>query len=289
MLYDSYRLKSRTLSAKKLKHDDVIKTFSALLNFCAGKSPVTGDFPAQRVDQFYIWSNSLLRWHRLFGHQSSVITFLFQSAVLFGSNAMIEISFNIAERRVARQQMIFSKANNNENNKVAHYWLFIRRMSFSSKRASKAEIVCMSWRHPDSNFLYRKHLMARESQVKRNETFNKNRSISENDLQLWCLSEAYMRYRIHDDVINWKHFPRYWPFMRGMHRSPVDSPNKGQWRGALILYLIFAWTNGWANNREPGNLRRHRAHYNVTVMLRVIGSSDVFSPTWGPFYWHEFT
>ena len=25
----------------------------------------------------------------------------------------------------------------------------------------------------------------------------------------------------HDDVIKWKHFPRYWPFVRGIHRSPV--------------------------------------------------------------------
>ena len=24
----------------------------------------------------------------------------------------------------------------------------------------------------------------------------------------------------HDDVIKWKHFPRYWPFVRGIHRSP---------------------------------------------------------------------
>ena len=33
---------------------------------------------------------------------------------------------------------------------------------------------------------------------------------------------------LHDDVIKWKHFPRYWPFVRGMHRSPVNSPHKGQ-------------------------------------------------------------
>ena len=32
----------------------------------------------------------------------------------------------------------------------------------------------------------------------------------------------------HDDVIKWKHFPRYWPFVWGIHRSPVDSPHKGQ-------------------------------------------------------------
>ena len=28
----------------------------------------------------------------------------------------------------------------------------------------------------------------------------------------------------HDDVIKWKHFPRYWPFVREIHRSPVNSP-----------------------------------------------------------------
>ena len=44
--------------------------------------------------------------------------------------------------------------------------------------------------------------------------------------------------KIHDDVIKWKHFPRYWPFVRGIHRSPVNSPHKGQWRGALMFSLI---------------------------------------------------
>ena len=48
----------------------------------------------------------------------------------------------------------------------------------------------------------------------------------------------------HDDVIKWKHFPRYWPFVRGIHRSPVNSPHKGQWRGVLIFSLICAWING---------------------------------------------
>ena len=24
---------------------------------------------------------------------------------------------------------------------------------------------------------------------------------------------------VHDDVIKWKHFPRHWPFVRGIHRS----------------------------------------------------------------------
>ena len=38
---------------------------------------------------------------------------------------------------------------------------------------------------------------------------------------------AVMKYEKHDDVIKWKHFPRYWPFVRGIHRSPVNSPYKG--------------------------------------------------------------
>ena len=39
-----------------------------------------------------------------------------------------------------------------------------------------------------------------------------------------------------------------------------------QWREALTFSLICAWTNGWANNRDAGDLRRYCAHYDVTVM-----------------------
>ena len=67
-------------------------------------------------------------------------------------------------------------------------------------------------------------------------------------------------------VIWWRHFPRYWPFVRGIHRWSMNSPLKGQWRGALMFSLICAWINGWVNNRETGGLRRHRDHYEVTVI-----------------------
>ena len=72
----------------------------------------------------------------------------------------------------------------------------------------------------------------------------------------------------HDDIIKWTHFPRYWPFLRGIRRSPVNSPGKGQWRGAVKFSLIYASMNCWVNNREAGDLRRYRAHYDVTVMLK---------------------
>ena len=75
---------------------------------------------------------------------------------------------------------------------------------------------------------------------------------------------------IHDDVIKWKHFPRYWPFVRGIHRSPVNSPHKGQWRGALMFTLICARINGEVNNCKAGDLKRNRAHYDVIVMFSQI-------------------
>ena len=74
---------------------------------------------------------------------------------------------------------------------------------------------------------------------------------------------------VHDDVIKWKHFPRNWPFVRGIHRSPVNSPHKGQWRGALMFSLIYVWINDWVNNRKAGDLRRYCAHYDVIVMICV--------------------
>ena len=73
--------------------------------------------------------------------------------------------------------------------------------------------------------------------------------------------------RNHDDVIKWKHFPRNWPFVWGIRRSPVNSPPKGQWYGALMFSLICAWINAWVNNCEAGDLRHHHAHYHVIVMF----------------------
>ena len=76
----------------------------------------------------------------------------------------------------------------------------------------------------------------------------------------------------HNDVIKWKHFPRYWFFVRGIHlrrihRSPVNSPYKGQLGGTSKFSLIYAWTSDWVNNRKAGDLTHNNAHYDATVML----------------------
>ena len=53
--------------------------------------------------------------------------------------------------------------------------------------------------------------------------------------------------------------------------SPVtgEFPHRGQWRRALMFSLIYAWTNGWVNNRDAGGLRRHRPNYGVIVMIQA--------------------
>ena len=71
----------------------------------------------------------------------------------------------------------------------------------------------------------------------------------------WFCASFQSIFSYHDDVIKWKHFPRYWPFVRGNYRSP------------LWCFLWSApWINSWVNNRETGDLRRHRTYYDVIVM-----------------------
>ena len=77
---------------------------------------------------------------------------------------------------------------------------------------------------------------------------------------------SYFIWLKHDDVIKWKHFPRYWPFVRGIQLCPVNSLHKGHWRGALMFSLVCVWINGSVNSREAGDFRRHRAHYGVIVV-----------------------
>ena len=99
----------------------------------------------------------------------------------------------------------------------------------------------------------------------------------------------------YDDVIKGKHFPCYWPFVQGIHRSPVNSPYKGHWRGALKFSLICAWIDGSVNNPKAGNLRPHRAHYYVTVIQngddisphndQVTSTNKSFLPWWVPWWW----
>ena len=85
-----------------------------------------------------------------------------------------------------------------------------------------------------------------------------------------CSKDFVTNMNIHDDVIKWKHFPRHWPVVCRTHRLPVNYPLKGQWRGASMFSLICVWINGWVNNREASDLRRHRAHHYGVTLMKVV-------------------
>ena len=116
---------------------------------------------------------------------------------------------------------------------------------FPAQMASNAENVSIWWRHHD-NFALNTALCFSMKLI----------SFGNNSNTHWK-APRYPIILHHNDVIKWKHLPRNWPFLRGIRRSPVNSPHKGQWRGALMFSLICAWINGWVNNGELG---RHCAH-----------------------------
>ena len=72
----------------------------------------------------------------------------------------------------------------------------------------------------------------------------------------------------------------------------MESPHKGHWRGALIFPFICGWINGWANNRDAGDLRRHCAQYDITVMrmaydicISVASKQHIDTPTTCEIMW----
>ena len=71
-------------------------------------------------------------------------------------------------------------------------------------------------------------------------------------------------------LAGWRHqmetFSTLLAFCVGNSPVTVNSPLKGQWREVLIYSFIYAWMNGWVNNRDAGDLRRHRTHRDVIVM-----------------------
>ena len=89
----------------------------------------------------------------------------------------------------------------------------------------------------------------------------------------WCEPPRHYKRVGYSYLIHawWRHqietFPRHWPFVRGIHRSPMDSPHKGQWSRAEIFPLIPARISGRANSRSAGDFRRHRIYYGVIVMI----------------------
>ena len=63
----------------------------------------------------------------------------------------------------------------------------------------------------------------------------------------------------------WRHQMETFSVLQAIYAG--NSP--GQWRAALLFSLICTGIKGWLNNGEAGDLRRHRAHYDVMVMYEL--------------------
>ena len=77
--------------------------------------------------------------------------------------------------------------------------------------------------------------------------------------------DAWWRDTIHDDIIKWKHFCFTFPLWgesTWYRWIPLTKASDAE----FLYSFTCVWTNGWENNRNDGYLRRHRAHYDVTVM-----------------------
>ena len=86
---------------------------------------------------------------------------------------------------------------------------------------------------------------------------------------------SLFREPFHDDVIKWKYFPRHWPFVRGIHQWPVKSPHK-----RLVTRSFDVFFYGWVNDREAGDWRRHRAPYDVIVVVILCSAAASWNCIW---------
>ena len=130
--------------------------------------------------------------------------------------------------------------------------------------------VYIAWRHRDAvSIQWRHDERDRFSNHRRpdgllNRLFRRrSKKISKLRVNSWSLAFAWWRHQM-------ELFSAFLAICVGNSPVPGEFPHKGQWRGALMFTMICTWINGWVNNGEAGDLRRYRAHYDVTVMVRGI-------------------
>ena len=101
----------------------------------------------------------------------------------------------------------------------------------------------------------------------------------ESILNIWIC--ALSRHGLHNDIMIWKRFQHYWPFVCGIHQSLVDSPHKGPvaWIfdvsfGVTLNKLLDKRTSGrWFNSLRPSDAY-------VWMNYDNIGSDNGLLPGW---------
>ena len=138
------------------------------------------------------------------------------------------------------------------SNRQPHDWLLNRIFRHRSKKASKLRVTGLC-----------------EGNSPVTGEFPAQRASDAENVSIWwrhhvggcCFgainTTAKYFYRQHDEVIIWKRFPCYWPFVRGIHRPPVT-------RIFIFTYLLD-WISGSTNGWVGGDLGRYGGHYDVAV------------------------
>ena len=58
----------------------------------------------------------------------------------------------------------------------------------------------------------------------------------------------HMIHTAHDDVMAWRRFPNYRPFVKKIHRWSVDPPPIASVMRSFNVFLLLAWISSWTNN-----------------------------------------
>ena len=170
------------------------------------------------------------------GNQSDIFIHILQSC-LTGIGAMMRLS-NINEIRLTVMSNIGQYTDTIIHNKRQMGWIYLEMLCVNGdifiKKISiqRGYQLCVCW-WPIANRL---------------------------NQDVFCIMTSWWRHQMET-------FSALLAICAGIHRSPVNSPHKGQWRGALMVSLSCAWISGWVNNREAGDLGRNCAHYDVIVMI----------------------
>ena len=111
-------------------------------------------------------------------------------------------------------------------------------------------------------------------------------SMRENKLIEWChavLNSVEINHtglHAHDDVIKWKRFPSYRPFVRGIHRASVDFSHKGQWHGAL-MFSLNKWfskqSRRWWFEMPSHSLWHHCNVHNCCDISKMVKIEELLS------------
>ena len=230
-----------------------METSSALLALCAGNSPVTGEFPSQRpvTRSCHVFFDLRLN-KRLVNnieavdlrrHRTHYEVIVMGSHCLVGNCdvlAICPISFSIIS--------------------LAQNHIRVPKTCDTTPKIIGKHIICIYMCMFDWSTISGKHY----------------------EMILWCgqTREPHFIFVLQHSKLDqswWRHQMEIYSVLLAICAgdSPVNSPHKSQWRGALMFSLICAEINGWVNNRKAGYLRRHRAHYDVIVMIALYATSWV--------------